>query len=74
MDTNTTERVYQAIVSLISRNNYPPTLREIGDETDISSVSVVSYHLLLLERAGRITRQNGKARTIQIVKGGGRNV
>lgn len=55
----TTKRVHEFIVAFMEENDgLSPTIREIGDATDISSTSVVSYHLGKLERAGVIWRRN----------------
>ena len=58
----------QILDYLRTRDGIPPTVREIRDALDISSTSVVSYHLDKLEEQGLITRQREKARSIQVVK------
>ena len=58
----------QILDYLRTRDGIPPTVREIRDALDISSTSVVFYHLDKLEEQGLISRQPGKARTIQVVK------
>lgn len=45
-----------------------PTRRQIGAACDISSTSVVSYHLTQLERMGYIMVEDG-ARAIRVVGG-----
>lgn len=49
-------------------NNYPPTVREIGDEVGLSSSSTVHRHLTDLKDKGYITFEEGKPRTIQLIK------
>jgi len=47
---------------------FPPSIREIGDKTSISSTSVVNYYLSQLETLGYIEREKNKSRGIRIVK------
>ncbi len=53
-------KVYQ------EREGYPPTIREIGEETDISSTSVVNYYLDQLEKMGKIERQRKISRGVRL--------
>ena len=45
---------------------YPPTIREIGEETGISSTSVVNYYLDQLEKMGKIERQRKISRGVKL--------
>ena len=57
--------VLKAIRELYAESNgLPPTVREIQAHTEISSPSVVQYHLCKLDKAGLVTHQPGKARTL----------
>jgi repressor LexA len=47
---------------------YPPSIREIGDGTNISSTSVVNYYLDQLEKMGFIKREDHISRGIRLVK------
>ncbi|MBP7212609.1 MAG: repressor LexA [Anaerolineaceae bacterium] len=47
---------------------YPPSIREIGLETDISSTSVVNYYLNQLEEMGYIQRESNVSRGINLLK------
>ena len=47
---------------------YPPSIREIGAETQISSTSVVNYYLNQLEEMGYIERQSNVSRGINLIK------
>jgi repressor LexA len=47
---------------------YPPSIREIGDGTNISSTSVVNYYLDQLEKMGRIKREDHISRGIRLIK------
>lgn len=44
----------------------PPSIREIGDNCNISSVSVVNYYLDQLERSGYIERERRPIRGLQL--------
>lgn len=45
---------------------YPPTIREIGEATGISSTSVVNYYLDQLEKMGKIERQRKISRGVRL--------
>jgi repressor LexA len=47
---------------------YPPSIREIGKEADISSTSVVNYYLDQLEEMGYIERDRKVSRGMRLVK------
>ena len=49
-----------------SREGYPPTIREIGEKTGISSTSVVNYYLDQLEKRGLIERQRKISRGVKL--------
>jgi len=55
----------------ISKHDSSPTVREIQDETGISSTSVVAYNLLRLETMGYITIDRDVARGIRLTEQGG---
>ena len=68
------EERMEAILAFIVRHKVEhdgaaPTIREIVEQVGISSTSVVSYHLKMLEDAGRIQRPFGAARAIVVVGG-----
>ncbi len=48
-------------------NGYPPSIREIGEECDIGSTSVVNYNLNKLVDAGYIERSGKVSRGLRIV-------
>ena len=48
---------------------YPPTIRQIGTEVGISSTSVVSYNLKVLERKGYLERDRDVSRGLRLVQG-----
>jgi repressor LexA len=47
---------------------YPPSIREIGEATDISSTSVVTYYLKQLEEWGYIERDAKFSRALRLTK------
>ena len=49
------------------KEGYPPSIREIGERTDISSTSVVNYYLEQLEKWGYIERDRHISRGLRIV-------
>jgi repressor LexA len=60
----------QAILDYIARfmddNDYPPTIRDIQHELDISSTSVVDYNLKVIEDRGYIRRNRNISRGIEL--------
>jgi repressor LexA len=51
-----------------SEVGYPPSIREIGKEADISSTSVVNYYLNQLEEMGYIERDKKVSRGMRLIK------
>jgi repressor LexA len=49
-------------------NGFPPSIREIGESTQISSTSVVNYYLNQLEEMEYIERQSNVSRGIRVLK------
>ena len=47
-------------------NKYPPSIREIGEKTGISSTSVVNYYLDQLEKKGMIERDRKISRGVRL--------
>jgi repressor LexA len=54
--------ILQFIVTFVGENEFPPTIREIGEQVGISSTSVVNYNLAKLEELGLITRRKEVSR------------
>lgn len=54
--------ILRAIEDYWRENSRPPTIREIGAATDITSPSVVAYHVGVLEREGLLRREPGASR------------
>jgi len=62
-----TQEVYEFVEQFIFRNNYPPTIREIGEKLKLDSTSSVVYHLKKLENMGKISRSENKNRAIELI-------
>lgn len=48
------EDIYRFIVDYIKRNQFPPTVQEIGEGVGLKSKSSVFYHLKTMEAMGMI--------------------
>jgi len=59
-------RIVEFIRNFVEQKGYAPTIEEIRKGLDISSKSVVEYHLKALEREGVITRDAEVARSINV--------
>jgi len=61
---------HQKILDFLSEyqreNHYPPSIREIGEKTGISSTSVVNYYLDQLEKRGMIQRDRKISRGVRL--------
>lgn len=64
--TEKQERILSFIVEYVEDKGYPPSIREIGNHFDISSLRGVTVHLDALERKGYIKRKN-TARAITVI-------
>ena len=49
-------------------NGFPPSIREIGENTNISSTSVVNYYLNQLEEMNFIERERNVSRGIRLIR------
>ena len=58
------KKILKYIKQFIKVHGYAPSYREIQDACGISSTSVVSYHLNVLEAQGKIDRSSFKSRTV----------
>jgi repressor LexA len=52
----------------IADSGFPPTIREVGEATDIDSTSVVNYNLNKLVDAGFLDRTAAKSRGLRLLK------
>lgn len=64
--TDTQQAILTYIRACDEAGEPPPTIREIMDETGISSTSVVNYNLDALKRDGHITRNRTVSRGIRL--------
>jgi repressor LexA len=62
------QKILAFIKSFSLENGYPPTIREIGVATDISSTSVVNYNLNALQKEGYIKRDRTVSRGIRLAE------
>lgn len=60
--------VYDFIKEFTEENNYPPTVREIGQHIGIKSTATVYYYLEKLREEGLITQGSNKNRAIGITQ------
>jgi repressor LexA len=51
----------------VAENGFPPSMREIGREVGISSTSVVSYNLNILQAKGYIRREREVSRGVRLL-------
>ena len=61
-------QVLEFVRGFIRTNGYPPTVREICTELDLSSPSTVHAHLANLERQGLLRRDPTKPRALELIK------
>jgi repressor LexA len=61
-------KILSVIRDFTAEYGYPPTIRQIGEAVDISSTSVVSYNLSVLQRKGYLTRDRDVSRGLRLVE------
>ena len=65
--TEKQKQMLDALKKYIAKNGYPPTVRELGSELDLSSPATTHFHLSKLESKGYITKGKGKNRTLELL-------
>jgi len=60
------QRILDFLLEYQRENKYPPSIREIGEKTGISSTSVVNYYLDQLEKKGHIQRDRKISRGVRL--------
>ena len=65
--TKRQREIYNYVVEYINKNNFPPSIREIGAAFGLSSPATVHTHLKNLECAGYIQITENKFRAIKII-------
>lgn len=62
------KRILKFLEQFQADNGYPPSIREIGENTNISSTSVVNYYLNQLEEMNYIERESNVSRGIRLLR------
>lgn len=62
------KRFYYSIKDFIEKNGYSPSYRELARLNGINSVATVNYHMKRLKDKGYIDYQEGRCRTVKIIK------
>jgi repressor LexA len=62
------KRILEVLETFQKKYGYPPAIREICEQTKISSTSVVNYYLDQLQSMGYIQRDEGVSRGIRLLK------
>jgi len=65
--TEKQQAILEAIHLSVQRRGYPPSMREIGDEVGLSSLSSVTHQLGQLELAGYIRRDPNRPRALEVL-------
>ncbi|MEL6403762.1 MAG: transcriptional repressor LexA [Chloroflexota bacterium] len=61
------QNILRFMFDYMQRQGFPPTIREIGEATDINSTSVVNYNLNKLVDAGYLDRVDSVSRGLRII-------
>ena len=62
--------ILKFIEKSVKENGFPPSVREIGKATGLSSTATVHAYLASLTEQGYISKHNNKGRTLKLLKGG----
>lgn len=62
------KKILEVLENFQNQAGYPPSIREICDQADISSTSVVNYYLEQLESMGYIERDGRVSRGIRLLR------
>lgn len=65
--TKKQEEVLKVIKKYIAKNGYPPSVREICSELELSSPATVQAHINHLKEAGVIKNSSNKFRTLELL-------
>jgi repressor LexA len=68
------KKVLDVLSKFSEENGYPPSIREICNEANISSTSVANYYLDRLENLGYIERDRRVSRGLRVIKEFGESV
>jgi repressor LexA len=61
------QQILEMIREFTTEQGYPPSIRQIGETVGISSTSVVSYNLSILQRKGYLDRDRDVSRGLRLV-------
>ena len=64
--TDREREVLDYIVSMLKKNGYSPSIRDIKSALDFKSTSTVHTYLARLENKGYIQKEDGKSRTLRV--------
>ena len=62
------KKILKFLEKFQAENGFPPSIREIGENTNISSTSVVNYYLNQLEEMNFIQRESNVSRGIRLLR------
>ena len=62
------QQVLDAIRGHVQANGFPPTIRELGAMLGLRSSATVAQHLQALVDKGYLERQEGKPRTLRLLR------
>jgi repressor LexA len=62
------QKILDYLDQRLSKQGYPPSIREIGEKTGISSTSVVTYYLKQLTDMGLIERDAKFSRAVRLIR------
>ncbi len=65
--TDRQNEILDTIKKFIAKNGFPPTVREIGKELNLSSPATTHFHLSKLESKGYIKKDKSKNRTLELL-------
>ncbi len=65
--TDKQNQVLDTIKRFVAKKGFPPTVREIGKELNLSSPATTHFHLDKLESKGYIKKNKSKNRTIELL-------
>ncbi len=60
-------KIMSFLGEFMEENGYPPTIRQIGENINVASTSLVDYYLRQLEEMGYIQRDNHTSRSIRVL-------
>ena len=60
------QKILDFVDAYVTKHSYPPSIREIGEATGISSTSVVTYYLKQLTEMGKIERDEKNSRALRL--------